>query len=560
MADAAASKRWWLAMTAYPGAAFSVLIALLPMEYPWAIVAAFVLASLCFELSLGFYNGFLPEMEAIFLDRVIEYVEDGAEVNNSIASATPLTVGAPPLPATFFYDQDGKSLRRAFLRAPVQFRRISSSFARARRHPVLGITRRHQGTDYAASPGTPVMAAGDGVVLRAGRAGGYGNLIELRHRNGITTRYAHLSRILTKVGARVTQGQQIGKVGATGLASGPHLHYEFRVNGVAKDSRKVELGNPISQVYDTLNGFHRFNDWSPWHHADPGMSVTKSGPVFGIGSKIEFAATEGGSAGVGSLEIVESQLNESDALIRMTLVNDWDGTNKRSSFRLVQDGKTRAINVQWDVRVDYGWNILGRYKGMYLDGTMGEDMEESLAKLSNFMATVPTADYSQIAVEEVERTGGPILYVGGGVPSAPRKWDAEALPLMERSWKQVEDFMKDKNITPSGDKLRIINIVGDEAVDASMAYPIPADVEVVPAGNVRIGAAYAGPALKVLYKRNRAGIGAPRGPREALRAFAMTHGYDFAWDGAGQFDEWVTDADEDGYPVTRVYLPITRRN
>ena len=91
-----------------------------------------------------------------------------------------------------FYDADGKSLRRAFLRAPVQFRRISSTFARSRRHPVLGITRRHQGTDYAASPGTPVMAAGDGVVLRAGRAGGYGNLIELRHRNGITTRYGHL--------------------------------------------------------------------------------------------------------------------------------------------------------------------------------------------------------------------------------------------------------------------------------------------------------------------------------------------------------------------------------
>ena len=150
-----------------------------------------------------------------------------------------------------FYDNDGKSLRRAFLRAPVQFRRISSTFARSRRHPVLGITRRHQGTDYAASPGTPVMAAGDGVVLRAGRAGGYGNLIELRHRNGITTRYGHLRGFARGVrgGARVSQGQTIGFVGSTGLASGPHLHYEFRVNGVAKDPRRVELGNgaPIAE-------------------------------------------------------------------------------------------------------------------------------------------------------------------------------------------------------------------------------------------------------------------------------------------------------------------------
>ena len=151
-----------------------------------------------------------------------------------------------------FYDADGKSLRRAFLRAPVQFRRISSTFARSRRHPVLGITRRHQGTDYAASPGTPVMAAGDGVVLRAGRAGGYGNLVELRHRNGITTRYGHLRGFARGVrsGLRVSQGQTIGFVGSTGLASGPHLHYEFRVNGVAKDARRVELGNgaPIGEA------------------------------------------------------------------------------------------------------------------------------------------------------------------------------------------------------------------------------------------------------------------------------------------------------------------------
>jgi murein DD-endopeptidase MepM/ murein hydrolase activator NlpD len=150
-----------------------------------------------------------------------------------------------------FYDGAGNSLRRAFLRAPVQFRRISSSFARSRRHPVLGITRRHEGTDYAAAPGTPVMAAGDGVVLRAGRAGGYGNLIELRHRNGITTRYGHLQRFARgiRAGARVEQGQTIGFVGSTGLASGPHLHYEFRVNGQARDSRRVELGNgtPVSR-------------------------------------------------------------------------------------------------------------------------------------------------------------------------------------------------------------------------------------------------------------------------------------------------------------------------
>jgi murein DD-endopeptidase MepM/ murein hydrolase activator NlpD len=160
-------------------------------------------------------------------------------------SLTAFRFGGEGSQPTLYYDADGNSLRRAFLRAPVEFRRISSNFARLRFHPLLGLSRRHEGTDYAAAPGTPVMAAGDGVVLRAGRAGGYGNLIELRHLNGITTRYGHLRGFARNIrpGVRVKQGQVIGYVGSTGLATGPHLHYEFRMNGIAKDSRRVNLGS-----------------------------------------------------------------------------------------------------------------------------------------------------------------------------------------------------------------------------------------------------------------------------------------------------------------------------
>jgi murein DD-endopeptidase MepM/ murein hydrolase activator NlpD len=203
----------------------------------------------------------------VVFDRLIS--EDG-EVRFGRVLASDLTMSGKSLTAfrfessgrSTFYDEDGKSLRRAFLRAPVQFRRISSTFARSRRHPVLGITRRHQGTDYAAAPGTPVMAAGEGVVLRAGRAGGYGNLIELRHRNGITTRYGHLRGFARGIrgGARVSQGQTIGFVGSTGLASGPHLHYEFRVNGVAKDSRRVALGNGAPVPDSEREPFERERD------------------------------------------------------------------------------------------------------------------------------------------------------------------------------------------------------------------------------------------------------------------------------------------------------------
>jgi murein DD-endopeptidase MepM/ murein hydrolase activator NlpD len=187
--------------------------------------------------------------------------EDG-EVRFGKVLASDLTISGKSLTAfrftpsvarsALYFDTDGGSLRRAFLRAPVEFRRISSNFAGARFHPVLGRVRRHEGTDYAARPGTPVMAAGDGVVLRAGWVGGYGNLIELRHINGITTRYGHLRGFARKTrrGTRVEQGQVIGYVGATGLASGPHLHYEFRIDGVAKDSRRVKIGGgaPVSKA------------------------------------------------------------------------------------------------------------------------------------------------------------------------------------------------------------------------------------------------------------------------------------------------------------------------
>jgi len=185
----------------------------------------------------------------VLLERMVS--EEG-EVRFGRILASDLTVSGRNLTAyrfeaadgsSSFYDADGQSLKRAFLRAPLQFRRISSSFNRSRRHPVLGFARRHEGTDYAADYGTPVLAAGDGVVIQAGRSGGYGNLVEIRHANGITTRYGHLSAILVHGGSRVDQGQVIGRVGATGLATGSHLHYEFRVNGVARDARRLDLGN-----------------------------------------------------------------------------------------------------------------------------------------------------------------------------------------------------------------------------------------------------------------------------------------------------------------------------
>jgi murein DD-endopeptidase MepM/ murein hydrolase activator NlpD len=134
-------------------------------------------------------------------------------------------------------------MRKAFVRAPVAFTRISSGFNPRRRHPILNTIRAHQGVDYAAPAGTPVIAAGDAKVIFRGWKGGYGNTVILQHANNVTTLYAHLARFgkSARYGARVRQGEVIGYVGATGLATAAHLHYEYRKNGVHLNPRTVTL-------------------------------------------------------------------------------------------------------------------------------------------------------------------------------------------------------------------------------------------------------------------------------------------------------------------------------
>jgi murein DD-endopeptidase MepM/ murein hydrolase activator NlpD len=141
-----------------------------------------------------------------------------------------------------FYDDQGRALRGAFMRYPVPYR-ITSGFTRSRLHPVLKIRRAHQGIDYGAPTGTRVQATGSGTVTRAGWAGSYGRLVEIRHRAGIRTRYAHLSAIAPGIrpGRHVEQGQWIGRVGSSGLATGPHLHYEFLQGGVHRNPLAVSV-------------------------------------------------------------------------------------------------------------------------------------------------------------------------------------------------------------------------------------------------------------------------------------------------------------------------------
>ena len=157
-----------------------------------------------------------------------------------------------------YYTPEGRSVRKAFIRAPVDFTRISSAFDLGRRHPVLNTIRAHRGVDYAAPSGTPVRAAGDGTVSFRGARNGFGNTVTVEHGGKITTLYAHLSRFADiRVGSRVQQGQTIGYVGMTGLATGPHLHYEYQVNGVHRNPETATMhsSEPVYLADADLDAF-----------------------------------------------------------------------------------------------------------------------------------------------------------------------------------------------------------------------------------------------------------------------------------------------------------------
>ncbi|MBL4606249.1 MAG: peptidoglycan DD-metalloendopeptidase family protein, partial [Pseudomonadales bacterium] len=149
-----------------------------------------------------------------------------------------------------YFTANGGSVRKEFTRTPVDFARVSSRFNLKRKHPVLHTIRAHRGVDYAASRGTPIKATGDGKVILAGRKGGYGKTVVIKHGQRYTTLYAHLNGYARGIrsGKRVRQGQIIGYVGSTGMATGPHLHYEFRINGVHRNPLTVKLprANPLN--------------------------------------------------------------------------------------------------------------------------------------------------------------------------------------------------------------------------------------------------------------------------------------------------------------------------
>jgi murein DD-endopeptidase MepM/ murein hydrolase activator NlpD len=250
-----------------------------------------------FVLDIREGDRFTVVYEQIFQDG--KYLRDGevlaAEFINSgkVYRAVRFVTDAG---AASYYTPDGLAMRKAFLRAPVEFTRVSSVFNPHRMHPILNRIRGHMGTDYAAPMGTPVHAAGDGRVSFAGRRGGYGNAVLLAHNNSVSTLYGHMSRFAKhiRIGTHVQQGDVIGYVGMTGLATGPHLHYEYLVNGVHQDPQTVHLPGAEPLHAEALEKFHhlaaaRLADLAPQRAAPGATPVVAAAGAASAGAPVAAA-------------------------------------------------------------------------------------------------------------------------------------------------------------------------------------------------------------------------------------------------------------------------------
>jgi hypothetical protein len=349
--------------------------------------------------------------------------------------------------------------------------------------------------------------------------------------------------------------------------------------------REVEVSSPVRQVYDSLNGFRRFPQWSWIRSQDPNVKMSFQGPETGNGAKINWSSTNR-RIGDGSLTITSST---QDSKLAMALDNDWTGTNKTYTVELhpASNGKTLKINETYDV--DYGWNLKARYAGLYINGDPASSIQVSLNNLSAMLAGFPNVDYKDQKIDPVDIPAKPVFLVS---TKAKRSLD-EVAAATDTAMAEIEAAMKKSGLTAAGPRMTITTEWGDEDYTFSVAVPVSAttftlngqqatiETPVPPPGsdedsektfnpgekdqkgmlvvdtNVRAALWYQGVALYTEFTGSPAVLPLVR---LGQKAFAETHGYRYQEIGLGRFwDEIVSipDAAED-QQTFRVYLPIQR--
>ncbi|KAB2899211.1 MAG: hypothetical protein F9K31_08155 [Dokdonella sp.] len=351
--------------------------------------------------------------------------------------------------------------------------------------------------------------------------------------------------------------------------------------------RRVEMPSPTRQVYDTINGFRRFQQYTGLRAFDPALQTTVSGPEAGVNAKVSWTSNVP-KVGNGSLTIVKST---QDSDVTMALENDWIGTNKTYTITITPSPKGRTVYVTEAYDVDYGWNLLWRFGGLYINGDPSAVVQGTLASLAAMMAGFPNTDYTNQDISVVDISAKPVLLVN---TQAPRSLD-EVADATEAAREKIDAVLKKTGLTQSGAMMTITTEWGDENYTFAVAIPVsqasftldgksytidapvppPEDAEggasdlplvagdrdrkglLVVDQDVRAALWYQGVALYTEYTGSAAQL-----PLVRLnhKAYAETHGYRFSESGLNRpWDEDVSDPGvADDQRTFRVYLPITR--
>lgn len=353
--------------------------------------------------------------------------------------------------------------------------------------------------------------------------------------------------------------------------------------------RSVEVSNPLHQVYDTLNTYRRFPQWTALRQEDSRVATSFSGAESGVGAKVNWTSANP-DVGNGSLEIVGSQ---PDSQIKMAIDNDWKGANKAYTINLVPSQNGKTVTINWAYDVDYGWNLIWRYAGLYINGQPAARIQENLSTVSAMMASFPNVDYKDQKIQVVDVAARPILFVA---TKAKRTLD-DVAEATDTAMKQIADAMKAAGLNAAGPRMTITTNWGEDNYEFSVAVPVDANTITIdkqsypiepvakesassegedtsdgepptltpgqkdPDGflivtpNVRATMSYGGKALETDYTGSPAAL-----PLMRLmeKAYAETHGYQYSEFGEGRFWDELTSAPDvaEDQQTFKIYLPI----
>ena len=347
--------------------------------------------------------------------------------------------------------------------------------------------------------------------------------------------------------------------------------------------RSIEVSSPLRQIYDSVNTLRRFPEWSPERRLDPMLRMEYSGPRTGVGAKVSYSGNE--SVGDGSLTIVSS---DEDSQVKMDVENNFVGENKTYTITLNPSESGKTTRIVWAYDVDYGWNLLWRYAGLYIHGKPDATIQTAVGNMSNMLATFPNVDYKDQPIELVEVTGVPVLVVS---TKAPRTLDEVEEATLQAVTK-IEAVMAKAGLNKAGPVRTITSNWGDDNYAFDVAIPVdsatitlddqtytvtapvisettdmsltekPPEVQVgdidadgymVLGDGVRATVSYTGLALTTEYTGSPAALPLLRLQE---KAYAETHGYLYSEMNGGRFWDEVIATDEEGVSTFKVYLPV----